>query len=418
MNQFDPVCAGLDVYLVGGAVRDELLGLKVQDHDYVVVGATPEQMLARGFTAVGQDFPVFLHPKHHAEYALARTERKTGAGYKGFSCYSAQDVTLEQDLSRRDLTINAIAKASDGSLIDPYGGVADLQAGILRHVSPAFAEDPVRILRIARFAARYAHAPREFQIADETLLLMKQMVAAGEVDALVAERVWQEFAKGLLEIRPGRMLMVLQSCGALTRLLPESLDFPATSSVHEADQQIADLARLLDFSAQQQANLNQRFALMLYGLVIATATISAQQPVSKASLQHAQDCCHHLRCPAEARDLALLYLRQAQVLAQARLSDSHAQANLMVGLFNACDAWRRPQRMLELLEIADLHGQFLALSRDADYTRLDYWRSALAQALTIKGGAVAAAYAGNPEAARLIPEALRLARIHAIVQVL
>ncbi len=413
MNDFDPICAGLDWYLVGGAVRDELLGLQVKDHDYVVVGATPEQMLARGFTAVGQDFPVFLHPHNHAEYALARTERKTGAGYKGFSCYSAADVTLEQDLSRRDLTINAIAKATDGSLIDPYGGIADLQAGILRHVSAAFAEDPVRILRIARFAARYASAPREFQIADETMLLMQQMVAAGEVDALVAERVWQEFAKGLMEIRPGRMLQVLQACAALPRLLPESLALPVSGSAHEADRQIAGLAALLDFSAQQQASLNQRFALMLYGLILPTAAQSADHSVSQLSLQHAQQSCQHLRCPAEARDLALLYLRQAQTLAQPLAADAVTAASTIVDVCSACDAWRRPQRLLDLLDLAEIHGQFLAQSGLADYTRLDRWRLALDAAAAIKGGEVAAAFAGKPQAASLIPVALREARIQA-----
>ena len=206
----------MKIYCVGGAVRDELLGLPVKDRDYVVVGATPEEMLQQGFKPVGKDFPVFLHPRTHEEYALARTERKTARGYHGFDFYTAPDVTLEQDLARRDLTINAIARDSDGKLIDPFGGASDLKARVLRHVSAAFGEDPVRILRLARFAARL-----DFSIAPETLALMRNMTENGEVDALVAERVWQEFARGLMESRPSRMMNVLRECGALARVMPE-----------------------------------------------------------------------------------------------------------------------------------------------------------------------------------------------------
>lgn len=204
------------VYCVGGAVRDGLLGLPVQDHDWVVVGTTPEQMAALGYKPVGKDFPVFLHPDTHEEYALARTERKTALGYKGFAVYAAPDVTLEQDLSRRDFTVNAIAQSDDGSLTDPYNGVADLRAGILRHVSAAFSEDPVRILRAARFVARFG-----FTIAPETQELMRTMVSNGEVDALVAERVWQELARGLMEQHPSRFITTLRDCGALKKILPE-----------------------------------------------------------------------------------------------------------------------------------------------------------------------------------------------------
>ncbi|HEU0283382.1 MAG TPA: multifunctional CCA tRNA nucleotidyl transferase/2'3'-cyclic phosphodiesterase/2'nucleotidase/phosphatase, partial [Gallionella sp.] len=204
------------IYCVGGAVRDQLLGLPVQDRDWVVVGSTPEAMVAQGFQPVGKDFPVFLHPQTHEEYALARTERKTARGYKGFAVYAAPDVTLEQDLLRRDFTINAIAQDAGGNLIDPYNGISDLRAGILRHVSDAFGEDPVRILRAARFAARFG-----FGIAPETLALMRQMVDSGEVDALVAERVWQELARGLMEKKPSRFFETLRSCGALVKILPE-----------------------------------------------------------------------------------------------------------------------------------------------------------------------------------------------------
>src|SRR3989338_8585521 len=209
------------IYCVGGAVRDRLLGLPVQDHDWVVVGSTPEEMIDRGFQPVGKDFPVFLHPQTHEEYALARTERKTARGYKGFAVYAAPDVTLEQDLLRRDFTINAIAQEVDdkqggGKLIDPHNGVADLRAGILRHVSAAFNEDPVRILRAARFAARFG-----FSIAPETLALMREIVNNGEVDALVAERVWQELARGLMEKKPSHFFETLRSCGAPAKILPE-----------------------------------------------------------------------------------------------------------------------------------------------------------------------------------------------------
>ena len=204
-------------YLVGGAVRDQLLGLPVTDRDWVVVGATPEQLQQEGFRLVGQDFPVFLHPTSGEEYALARTERKTAAGYHGFAFHAAPDVTLEQDLARRDLTINAMAEDEHGQVIDPYGGQRDLADRVLRHVSPAFAEDPVRILRLARFAARFA----DFRVAPETVALMREMVAAGEVDALVAERVWQELSRGLMERRPSRMFEVLRDAGALQKLLPE-----------------------------------------------------------------------------------------------------------------------------------------------------------------------------------------------------
>ena len=206
----------MKIYLVGGSVRDEILGLPVTDHDYVVVGVSPEEMVRLGFRPVGKDFPVFLHPQSQEQYALARTERKVSRGYKGFEVYASPEVTLQEDLARRDLTINAIAKDEHGNIIDPFGGVADLEAGVLRHIGPAFTEDPVRVLRTARFAARFG-----FHIAPETLALMNEMVHNGEVDALVPERVWQEFARGLMERHPSRMFYALRDCGALTRIMPE-----------------------------------------------------------------------------------------------------------------------------------------------------------------------------------------------------
>src|SRR5512144_1414270 len=242
----------MKVYQVGGSVRDELLGLPVQDRDWVVVGADPQEMARRGYRPVGADFPVFLHPQTHEEYALARTERKTGPGYKGFSFHAAPDVTLEDDLRRRDLTINAMARAEDGTLIDPHGGERDLRAGILRHVSEAFAEDPVRILRVARFAARFG-----FAVAPETMALMRRMVQAGEADALVPERVWQELARGLMEKSPARMLAVLRECGALARVAPE------IDAAFSGPQVPERLAARLDHAAARGYPLATRFALLV-----------------------------------------------------------------------------------------------------------------------------------------------------------
>jgi tRNA nucleotidyltransferase (CCA-adding enzyme) len=289
-------------YVVGGAVRDELLGLPVQDRDYVVVGATPEEMAAAGFKPVGKDFPVFLHPKTHEEYALARTERKSGRGYKGFTVYAAPDVTLEQDLARRDLTINAIAKADDGALIDPFGGRKDLQEGVLRHVSEAFAEDPVRILRVARFAARFG-----FRIAEETMQLMKSMVASGEADHLVPERVWQEFARGLAEPKPELMFEALERCGLRARLLPELASIPKSFS----------------------GPLPVRFALLCWGL-------------DEAAIQA---LCERLKAPNEERELALLACRTRKLLAATKAGE-------LLSLFKRADAFRRPERFALLLQAA------------------------------------------------------------------
>jgi len=246
----------MQVYAVGGCVRDALLGRPVADRDWVVVGATPQQMIEAGYRPVGRDFPVFLHPQTHEEYALARTERKTAPGYHGFAFHAAPEVTLEDDLARRDLTINAIAQAADGTLIDPYGGRQDLAARVLRHVSPAFAEDPVRVLRLARFAARFA----DFSVAPATQALMQRMVAAGEVDALVPERVWQELARGLMEPAPARMLTVLRECGALARLLPE-LDrlwgVPQRADHHPEVDTGTHMLLVMDMAAREHGNVHR-----------------------------------------------------------------------------------------------------------------------------------------------------------------
>ena len=294
----------MKAYVVGGAVRDELLGLPVQDKDYVVVGATPEEMTAAGYKPVGKDFPVFLHPKTHEEYALARTERKSGRGYKGFTVYAAPDVTLEDDLRRRDLTINAIARDADGSFIDPFGGCADLRARVLRHVSEAFAEDPVRILRVARFAARFG-----FEVAPETMQLMQAMVASGETDYLVPERVWQELAKGLMEPQPGKMFEVLERCGLRQKLLPELKKIPG----------------------RFEGPLPVRFALLCWDL--AQADIEA--------------LCARLKVPNDERELALLACRTQKML-------GGTKADELLLLFKRADAFRRPERFALLLQAAAL----------------------------------------------------------------
>jgi tRNA nucleotidyltransferase (CCA-adding enzyme) len=347
----------MQIFTVGGAVRDELLGLPVQDRDYVVVGATPEEMLARGFKPVGKDFPVFLHPKTHEEHALARTERKTGQGYQGFSFHAAPEVGLEEDLARRDLTINAIARADDGSLTDPFHGVADIEARVLRHVGPAFIEDPVRILRVARFAARFT----DFSVAPETVELMRQMVVRGEADHLVAERVWQELAKGLMEAKPSRMIYMLRECGALARLLPE-LDrlfgVPQRADFHPEIDTGVHVMMALDHSAQQGYGLPVRFAVLLHdlGKGLTPATELPRHVGHEArSVMLVEELCARLRTPAGCRDLALLVARHHGDI---RRGPEMSAATVTKLLENA-DALRRPHRFRQLLDACacDFHGR-------------------------------------------------------------
>jgi tRNA nucleotidyltransferase (CCA-adding enzyme) len=313
------------IYAVGGSVRDELLGLPVSDRDYVVVGATPEEMERLGYKPVGKDFPVFLHPRTHEEYALARTERKIARGYKGFQIHAAPDVTLEQDLERRDLTINAMARDEGGNLVDPFGGAVDLERGLLRHVSAAFAEDPVRILRIARFAARFG-----FAVAPATMVLMRSMVADGEADALVAERVWQEFSRGLMEGDPGLMFGVLAESGLLARLLPElGLAFDDGLPANDASRVTV---RSLSCASAERLGLAPRFALL--GLAA-----PASEAVGALS--------ERLKAPAECRDLALLAYRHAGALMRA----PSLPADALLDLLERCDAFRRPGRFEELLAL-------------------------------------------------------------------
>ncbi len=337
----------MEIYEVGGAVRDSLLGRPVSDHDWVVVGATPQDMLDRGFQPVGKDFPVFLHPRSHEEYALARTERKTAPGYHGFSVHAAPDVTLEQDLSRRDLTINAMARDAQGRLIDPYGGQRDLAARCLRHVSPAFAEDPVRILRLARFAARF----HDFTVAPETLTLMRTMVDAGEVDALVAERVWQELSRGLMEAHPSRMIEVLRECGALARLAPE-LDqlfgVPQPEQHHPEIDTGAHLLLVLDQCAAMDAPLPVRYACLCHDLGKG-GTPPEEWPRHIAHEVRSERLSRALserwRVPTEARELAELVAREHTHVHQSEGFSPEARLRLL----DRCDAWRRPERFGQLL---------------------------------------------------------------------
>ena len=362
----------MKIYCVGGAVRDELLGLPVKDRDYVVVGATPEEMVKQGYKPVGRDFPVFLHPQSHEEYALARTERKTARGYHGFEFRAAPDVTLEQDLARRDLTINAIARDADGRLIDPHRGADDLKAGVLRHVSEAFAEDPVRVLRVARFAARYG-----FRIAPETMKLMRKMARNGEVDALVPERVWQEVARGLMEARPSGLFDVLRECGALARVMPE-----VDALWDDADTARAAMAAL-DAAAAAGATLPARCA----------ALARALDPLAVESL------ASRLKVPADCRDLALLAARHANTVLDAVELD----AGSVLELLNTVDAWRRPERFAELMT-ASMAGE-----PDAGAARARLER-ALKAAAAVNAGEIAKA-AKEPSAIRGGVDAARLEAI-------
>ena len=355
----------MKVYAVGGWVRDRLHGRTdgERDRDWVVVGATPEEMIAAGFKPVGKDFPVFLHPQTHEEYALARTERKTAPGYKGFVFHAAPDVTLEQDLARRDLTINAIAMDEDGAVIDPFGGRRDLEAKVLRHVGPSFVEDPVRILRVARFAARF----HDFTIAPETRALMRAMVDGGEADALVPERVWQELARGLMEAKPARMIEVLQECGLLARLYPELAD-------------LAPAAPALDRAADRGLALPARFAIL---------ASACRTPAKLAEL------LAKLPVDGESASLARLLVELRTALPAAR--DADAQLTVL----ERADALRRPERFELLLQAVET----------LDAVNLDALRRALRAAAAVDAGAIAARHAPDTAA---IAAAVRRARVEAI----
>jgi len=415
--------SGLECYEVGGAVRDALLGLPVHDRDWVVVGTTPERMTELGFRPVGRDFPVFLHPVTHEEYALARTERKTGRGYRGFVVQCAPEVSLEDDLRRRDLTINAIARAADGTIIDPWGGRRDLQDGMLRHVSEAFAEDPVRILRVARFAARF----ERFTVAPETLELMRAMVAAGEVDALVPERIWQEVSRGLMERRPSRMLAMLHACGALARLMPEvdalARDADGMQPADPTDAAAVGLGRVVDAAAAADDPLPVRVAALALepgefsqeigsGIVDDSgASDGTDAAADAADAERARRITERLKAPNEGRDLAVLAARERRVLRDAEALD----AERTVALLERCDALRKPVRfegMLRACDAARAPPAKAAGRLSAPGSRL---RRALGAARSVDAGAVAARV-GAPGGAgpAMIGEALRAARIQAV----
>ena len=377
----------MQTYLVGGAVRDALLGLPVKDRDWVVVGATPEQLLAQGFLPVGRDFPVFLHPQTHEEYALARTERKTGPGYHGFAVHAAPDVTLEDDLARRDLTINSIAveasciradgtfDAELGAVVDPWGGRADLARRVFRHVTPAFREDPVRILRVARFAARFA----DFTVAPETLQLMREMVQAGEVDHLVPERVWQELATGLMAATPSRMFTVLHDCGALVRLLPEVDTGPHGLMV-------------LDQCARLGASLPVRFATLCHDLV------------------WLRRLAERWRVPVVCRELAEVVAREQANIH--RSADLNAAA--LVRLLTRCDALRQPQRFAEVLLACACDARGHMGWQEAEYPQRVRLLAALAAAQAVPTASVAAAAQAVGASGSQIGEAVHQARVAAV----
>ena len=359
----------MKTYVVGGAIRDRLLGLPVADRDHVVVGATVDEMLAAGFKAVGRDFPVFLHPETHEEYALARTERKVAPGYAGFVFHADPAVTLEADLERRDLTINAMAEdEADGRLIDPFGGRRDVEARLFRHVGPAFVEDPVRLLRVARFAARFA----DFTIAPETLALMRRMTADGEVDALVPERVWQEIARGLMEATPSRMVDVLGDTGALSRLLPElGAGLPVDHAVAGVEPWAA-----LDRAAAAGSPLAVRFAVLMQS--VATADVEAM--------------CARLAVPRAVRDVAWLAVRERGALVSVDVGDPTSAPSALVRAMERGDAFRRRARFVEAVEaigwtIPDPHAR-VAFER--------FVERALAAATAVDAGAIARRAAGDP----------------------
>jgi tRNA nucleotidyltransferase (CCA-adding enzyme) len=399
-------------YVVGGAVRDALLGRPVADRDWVVVGATPEDLIAAGYTPVGRDFPVFLHPQTKEEHALARTERKTAPGYHGFVFHAAPDVTLEQDLARRDLTINAIARRDDGRLVDPFGGVRDLEARVLRHVSAAFAEDPVRILRLARFAARLP----EFTLASETLALMRAMVAAGEVDALVPERVWQEVARGLMEARPSRMFEVLRECGALARLLPEVdrlWGVPHRTEHHPEVDTGVHLMRVLDACARLGAPLAVRYACLCHDLgkgMTPAEGLPRHLGHEGRSVALLRALSERLRVPSECRELAEVVAREQGNVHRALEFGAAA----LLRLLERCDALRKVERFDALLFACECDARGRLGRDDAPYPQRKLLRRAQALALDVDTAAIATDAAARGLTGPAIGAAIHAARVEAI----
>ena len=417
----------MKTYLVGGAVRDALMGLPVQDRDWVVVGATPQMLLDRGYVAVGKDFPVFLHPRTHEEYALARTERKTAPGYTGFAVHAAPDVTLEDDLARRDLTINSIAARADFTwapgtfdpknlpnnlLTDPYGGRQDIADKVLRHVTPAFREDPVRILRVARFAARFT----EFNVAPETRTLMREMVVEGEVDHLVAERVWQEMARGLMEAQPSRMFAVLRDCGALTRLWPELerlWGVPQSPEHHPEVDTGVHVMLVLDLAARSGASLAVRFACLTHDLGKGTTPADALPRHighEERSVRLLQTVCKRLRVPTECAELA-------QVVAKEHGNIHRSlglNASALVRLLERCDALRKPARFAQVLQACEYDARGRLGLHDQPYPQAPRLATALALAQSIATDVIAAKAMEAGASGPKIGEMIQKARVAAV----
>ncbi|NUZ06464.1 multifunctional CCA addition/repair protein [Piscinibacter koreensis] len=406
----------LETYIVGGAVRDRLLGLPVNDRDWVVVGSSPDEMRRLGFVPVGADFPVFLHPETKEEYALARTERKTAAGYHGFQTDASPAVTLEEDLQRRDLTVNAMAETPDGQLVDPWGGAADLAARVFRHVSPAFAEDPVRILRLARLAARFT----DFAVAPETTELMRQMVEAGEADALVPERVWRELSRGLMEAKPSRMFEVLRSCGALARVLPEVdrlWGVPQRAEYHPEVDTGVHLMMVLDMAARLEAPLEVRFACLGHDLGKGTTpgdVLPRHIGHEQRSVELVRELSDRLRVPTPCRQLAVLVAREHGNVH--RSADFDAAA--LVRLLERLDAWRRPERVPDVLLACECDARGRLGLEDRPYPARERVLAALAAARGIDTAAIAAAALEKGQTGKKIANAIHAARIAAVAAAL
>jgi len=408
----------MQIYMVGGAVRDRLLGRPVNDHDWVVVGATPEQMIAQGYLPVGRDFPVFLHPQTREEYALARTERKSGRGYRGFAVQTSPDVTLEEDLSRRDLTINAIATSIDGAgaevIFDPYSGTNDLHNKVLRHVTDAFHDDPVRILRVARFAARFT----DFSVAPETMELMRSMVAHGEADHLVAERVWQELARGLMEEKPSRMFEVLRQCGALQVVLPEVdhlWGVPQRAEYHPEIDTGVHLMMVLDMAARLQAPLSVRFACLTHDLGKGTTP----QDVLPRHIGHEQrsakllkGLCERLRVPTDCRELADVVAREHGNIH--RSGDLGAAA--LVRLLERCDAIRKPARLDDILLACECDARGRLHFEESPYPQRARINAALAAVQSVATSVIAAHAASKGVTGQKVGELIHAARVEAVAR--
>lgn len=380
----------MEIYLVGGAVRDKLLGLEPKEHDWVVVGATPTELESQGYKQVGKDFPVFLHPKTHEEYALARTERKTAPGYYGFDVHAAPNVTLEEDLLRRDLTVNAIAESDDGQLIDPFNGQQDLADKLLRHVSPAFSEDPVRILRVARFAARFAHLG--FTVAPETNLLMRDMVDAGEADALVAERVWAETDRALGEQTPTRFFEVLRDCGALEKLFPEIerlYGVPQPEKHHPEIDTGVHTMMVLEQAARLSPEAIVRFAALVHDLGKGT-TPKDQWPKhinhEERGVPLVEALCERLRAPKSYRELAVAVTRYHLHYHRA----AELKSSTLLKTLNAVDALRRPERFEQFIAACEADSRGRTGFEDAHLEQPDILRRARDAAASVTSEAIIA----------------------------